>query len=164
MTNDPRYKTFLLLQQRRRRLAQRLEKALVAARAELRRAQDELCQRQAARIEHERKVDAHDRRLVETLDAPGGFSPTELMSLRDFRNVLMTQAQALEVDVSAAERAVGEREQALAESQRNIARNNAQLDALDTSLKDLATAHELAVEDQQDEEAEEAHGARLRGR
>ncbi|WP_429582939.1 hypothetical protein [Paraburkholderia youngii] len=153
---------FSLLHQRRKRLAPRLEKALVAARAEVRRAQDELEARRAEQFEHEQKVEAHDGRLAELLDAPSGFSAIELMSLREFREVLVARVEGSKADVMGAERAVWEREQAFADAQHDIARNDAQLEALEASLKELAVAHALAVEDMQDEEAEEAHGARAR--
>jgi type III secretion system HrpB7-like protein len=162
MKNDPSYRTFSLLLERRKRLAQRLEKMLAAARTELRSAREALDARRAELLEQEQKVNAHDRRLDQLLEAPAGFSSIQLMSLRDFREVLVARVEASKADALAAESTVGEREQALAEAQRNIARNNAQLDALEARLKDLGVAHDLAIEDMQDEEAEEAHGARAR--
>jgi type III secretion system HrpB7-like protein len=162
MKNDLRYKTFSLLLQRRKRLTQRLEKALVAARTGLRLAHEELAAKEGEFFDHQHKVENHDGRLARLFDVPDGFAATQIMSLRDYRDVLIAQGETLKADVGGAQRVVSEREEALAGAQRDIARNNAQLEALEARLKDIAMAHELAIEDIQDEEAEEAHGARAR--
>lgn len=149
-----------LLKLKRRRINQYEEAAAQQAQ------QVQACEAQHAQAQQQEQACRDEETAcsdkIETLTTrPEGFLPSDLITLRHVLETLAGNTQRAAAQTASAAQALQAAQQTLAEMRRAIQRAEQQLEQLQQRRRELAQQIELAQEDTQDEESEEAAVARL---
>ncbi|MCM5681449.1 hypothetical protein M8A51_18125 [Schlegelella sp. S2-27] len=152
----------MLLRIKRRRIEQ--HEAAAAEKAQQVKACEEACaqalqQEQACRADEQGCLD----KIEQTMTAPEGFRPDRLITLRHVLDTLAEHTRRAQAQRQQAEQQLQAEQQALQEIRHSIRKAEQQYEKLQERRKELAQRIELAQEDVQDEDSEEAAVARLIG-
>lgn len=150
----------LLLRLKRRRIDQ-LEELAESQAQQVRASQDELAQAEAAEQGCRSEQEAFSAKILAMLDSGQGFQPSKLVTMRHVLDTLADQTRRAEAETRQAAQRLEQARDALAQTRRAIQRAEQQLEKLRERREQIARDIELAQEDTQDEESEEAAVARL---
>lgn len=150
----------LLLRLKRRRIDQ-FEELAESQAQQVRTAQDELAQAEEAERTCRSEEEGLAARILAMLDSGQTFQPSKLVTMRHVLDTLGDKTRRAEAETRQAGQRLEQAREALAQTRRAIQRAEQQLEKLRERREQIARDIELAQEDTQDEESEEAAVARL---
>jgi type III secretion system HrpB7-like protein len=158
--NDRRIATLRVMLERRRRLDDALRETLGAQRTAHAALLEQEQSAQAAVHAEAAQLADYDRRLTQMLSSQAPLDIPLFTQCGEYRGVVAERHATAQSESAKARKATKSKETEMAETRRQILRNEGQIEVVERRLAELRRQADQAIEDAQDEEIEESMAAR----